>query len=40
MILLNGNQTMTMTHFLLEQWKKAGKIHGKEFIGSTIVSTH
>jgi phosphomannomutase len=27
MILLNGNQTMTlMTHFLLEQWKKAGKI--------------
>ena len=40
MILLNGNQTMTiMTHYLLEQWKKAGKITGKEFIGSTIVST-
>lgn len=40
MILLNGNQTMVlMTHFLLEQWKKAGKINGKQFIGSTIVST-
>ena len=40
MILLNGNQTMViMTAFLLEQWKKAGKITGKEFIGSTIVST-
>jgi phosphoglucomutase len=27
MILLNGNQTMVlMTAFLLEQWKKAGKI--------------
>ena len=40
MMLLNGNQTMVlMTHFLLEQWKKAGKINGKQFIGSTIVST-
>ena len=40
MQLLNGNQTMVvMTHYLLEQWKKAGKINGKQFIGSTIVST-
>ena len=40
MQLLNGNQTMVvMTHYLLEQWKKAGKIDGKQFIGSTIVST-
>jgi len=40
MVLLNGNQTMVlMTAFLLEQWKKAGKITGTEFIGSTIVST-
>jgi phosphoglucomutase len=40
MILLNGNQTMIiMTAFLLEQWKRAGKITGKQFIGSTIVST-
>ncbi|MBC7641179.1 MAG: phospho-sugar mutase [Flavobacterium sp.] len=40
MILMNGNQTMVvMTAFLLEQWKKVGKINGKQFIGSTIVST-
>lgn len=40
MTLLNGNQTMIlMTAFLLEQWKKAGKIDGRQFVGSTIVST-
>ncbi len=40
MILLNGNQTMVMmTAFLLEQWKRQGKIDGNQFIGSTIVST-
>jgi len=40
MQLLNGNQTMVlMTAFLLEQWQKNNKIKGKEFIGSTIVST-
>ena len=40
MILLNGNQTMIlMTAFLLEEWKKAGKIDGRQFVGSTIVST-
>ncbi|OYX86495.1 MAG: phosphoglucomutase [Flavobacteriales bacterium 32-34-25] len=40
MTLLNGNQSMiVMTAFLLEQWKKAGKLNGKQFIGSTIVST-
>lgn len=40
MQLLNGNQTMViMTHYLLEEWRKAGKIDGKQFIGSTIVST-
>ncbi|WP_411767047.1 phospho-sugar mutase [Winogradskyella sp. A3E31] len=38
--LLNGNQTMVvMTDFLLKKWKDEGKINGKEFIGSTIVST-
>ncbi|WP_242132036.1 phospho-sugar mutase [Aestuariivivens marinum] len=38
--LLNGNQTMLMmTNFLLKQWKVEGKIKGKEFIASTIVST-
>lgn len=40
LVLLNGNQTMVvMTWFLLEQWKKQGKINGKQFVGSTIVST-
>ena len=40
MQLLNGNQTMVlMTHFLLEQWKKEGKLNGKQFVASTIVST-
>lgn len=40
MELLNGNQTMVlMTHFLLEQWKKAGKLNGKQFVASTVVST-
>ena len=40
MMLLNGNQTMIlMTAFLLEQWQKYGKITGKQFVGSTIVST-
>lgn len=40
MVLLNGNQAMIVkTHFLLEQWKKAGKLNGKQFVGSTIVST-
>jgi phosphomannomutase len=40
MILLNGNQAMIMmTNFLLQQWQDQDKIKGKEFIGSTIVST-
>ncbi|WP_366187202.1 phospho-sugar mutase [Flavobacterium ovatum] len=40
MTLLNGNQSMIlMTAFLLEKWKKAGKLDGKQFVASTIVST-
>ena len=40
MKLLNGNQAMVvMTDFLINQWKEKGKINGKQFIGSTIVST-
>ncbi|MFV0571426.1 MAG: phospho-sugar mutase [Xanthomarina gelatinilytica] len=40
MTLLNGNQAMLlMTDFLLKQWQAEEKIKGKEFIGSTIVST-
>src|SRR5690606_335371 len=40
MVLLNGNQAMVlMTHFLLEQWQKAGKLNGNQFVASTVVST-
>jgi phosphomannomutase len=40
LVILNGNQTMIlMTDFLLKQWQKEGKINGKQFVGSTIVST-
>ena len=38
--LLNGNQCNTiLTYYILDQWKKAGRITGKEFIGSTIVTS-
>ncbi|NCT09514.1 MAG: phospho-sugar mutase [Flavobacteriia bacterium] len=38
--LMNGNQTMVvMTNFLLKKWKEEGRINGKQFVGSTIVST-
>jgi len=38
--LLNGNQAMVvMTDFLIKQWQQKGKLNGKQFIGSTIVST-
>jgi len=41
MTLLNGNQTMSMmTDFLINDWKKQGKLNGKQFVGSTIVSTN
>ncbi len=41
MKLLNGNQTMSMmTDFLINDWKKQGKLNGKQFVGSTIVSTY
>ncbi|MDE1206806.1 phospho-sugar mutase [Tenacibaculum larymnensis] len=41
MKLLNGNQTMSMmTDFLINDWKKQGKLNGKQFVGSTIVSTN
>ena len=40
MKLMNGNQTMVvMTEFLLKKWKEEGKINGKQFVGSTIVSS-
>jgi phosphoglucomutase len=38
--LLNGNQTMVvMTDFLIKKWKKEGRLNGKQFVGTTIVST-
>ena len=38
--LLNGNQAMVvMTDFLIQQWKQQGRLNGKQFVGSTIVST-
>ena len=40
MKLLNGNQTMAvMTEFLIKQWEAQGKLNGKQFVGTTIVST-
>jgi phosphoglucomutase len=41
MKLLNGNQTMClMTNFLIKKWHEQGKLNGKQFVGSTIVSTN
>lgn len=38
--LLNGNQCNTiLTYYILDQWKKQGRITGKQFIGSTIVTS-
>ena len=40
MKLLNGNQTMVvMTNFLIKKWNDEGELNGKQFVGSTIVST-
>jgi phosphoglucomutase len=40
MKLMNGNQSMVvMTEFLLKKWKGENKINGKQFVGSTIVTT-
>ncbi len=40
LVLLNGNQTFAiLTDFLIKKWDNEGKIDGKQFVGSTIVST-
>ena len=40
LVLLNGNQTNTViTDYILGKWKDSGKIDGKQFIGSTIVTS-
>ncbi|WP_091515730.1 phospho-sugar mutase [Flexibacter flexilis] len=39
--LLNGNQTGTVLfYYMLNAWKNAGKIMGKEFVVKTIVTTN
>ncbi len=38
--LLNGNQTGSLLfYYMLEAWKKAGKLNGKQFLVKTIVTT-
>ena len=40
LVLLNGNQTFViLVDALLKKWKEEGRIDGKQFVGSTIVST-
>jgi phosphoglucomutase len=40
MVLLNGNQTAALLfYYMLLKWKENGKLTGKEFIVSTIVTT-
>lgn len=40
-VLLNGNQMASLIiYYLLDAWKKAGKLTGKEFIAKTIVTTN
>lgn len=39
-ILLNGNQTgSVLVYYLLNQWKAAGRVTGKEYVVKTIVTT-
>ncbi len=39
-VLLNGNQTGSLLiYYLLERWKAAGKLDGKQYIVKTIVTT-
>lgn len=40
MVLLNGNQTFVLlVNSLIKDWDAKGKLNGKQFVGSTIVST-
>lgn len=39
-VLLNGNQTAAvLTYYLLNLWQKRGRLHGKEYIVKTIVTS-
>ena len=38
--LLNGNMTLTLlVRYLLKEWKRAGKIDGKQYVVKTVVTT-
>lgn len=38
--LLNGNQCASLlTYYLLRRWKELGKLHGKEFVVKTVVTS-
>ncbi len=40
MALLNGNQSASiLIYYLLTKWKEKGKLHGKEYVVKTIVTT-
>ncbi|MFO7722349.1 MAG: phospho-sugar mutase, partial [Bacteroidales bacterium] len=40
-ILMNGNETAVLIiYYLLEQWKRKGKIDGKQYIVKTIVTSY
>jgi phosphoglucomutase len=40
-VLLNGNQMASLIiYYLLDAWKKAGKLTGNEFVAKTIVTTN
>jgi phosphoglucomutase len=40
-VLLNGNETaVIIIYYLLEQWKKQGKLDGNQYIVKTIVSSY
>ena len=40
LVLLNGNQTFSiLCSFLIKTWEKEGNLNGRQFVGSTIVST-
>ena len=38
--LLNGNMTLTLlVWYLLKEWKRAGRIDGKQYVVKTVVTT-